>query len=438
MGRAAIILVFCLLIIVGTISVFLFQKQVEAVDRVATLTSEKQSRNLANSFARIGLRELRDTLNRELAGSPIGSMTDEEFNALNARYVNFAGAETIPNSQVTVEIIRGEFERRNPTTGLMETVALDTNEFFVVSTARVRTANETTYIARANVFFVWGAPSIEEDEPYIPPPPPPVLASSDWLTFALRTNSVLASFPNAGNDTHNTFQFFPGQQNHWDTVTSETLAQFNYVYRLRSDVPRQGAVTEPIRIVNYQTGANATPEIPTYKLTIISLGYPDGSPKNVRLDASLFSGYSTPRNPDDLRLFIHGDVIIDAGSGGQRPDLAQRRIHANIYLTGTVRNWSSIPTANKSGTHQHFLTVADLITQINEYNLEDDPDDPPTHPCGCPLNCVHCGDGSGCVLVCVCAETDVPGNIRGIRAWIELPTCVHPAGTNTCTICENM
>ena len=149
MGRTAIIMVFVLLIIVGTISIAMHRKQHDAVDALVELTYSKQARYLSNTYVRQALNDLRGFIMDN------GGITDNNTNlyfALN-NYNNQPPktdlGDNYTNSSVDLKIIYGDDLLNYG----YDPAEIKVNDFFVIATTTVNADDGNVYETSTHVFF---------------------------------------------------------------------------------------------------------------------------------------------------------------------------------------------------------------------------------------------------------------------------------------------
>ena len=215
--------------------------------------------------------------------------------------------------------------------------------------------------------------------------------------------------------SHSFFQFV----SQFDSPSNSHINPFpvqkdNFVSDYRNTIVIKGKLPlDLVRIANYATDNQATPQKATYPIRILIL-----DDNSVRLEGSLFSDHP-------IELYVNGDVtIFIANNAGGRPDVNQRQIHANIYYTGNMINASSIRPANRSGNWQQ-LSKAEFAARVDYIINEEGGGE--SKCCGVPTCQCYDKSHSG---TCDMEECDYDGEygyiplgrfIQGVKSWVEEP-----------------
>jgi len=141
MGSKTILLILAFLIIFGSIIIFLSEKQAKAIDDLGEATYEKQVKELVNSFANDGMKELKDRLNAGNFIMPNISNMRDVHNMKDSRI-----DRTVYNSSIPYV----------DTAGI--TRALIPNQYYIVTTAHYTAPNDITYRGENHIMYIHDDP----------------------------------------------------------------------------------------------------------------------------------------------------------------------------------------------------------------------------------------------------------------------------------------
>ena len=403
MGRTAIMMVFVLLIVVGTISIAMHRKQHDAVESLVELTYSKQARHLTNSYVRHALYDLRNIINNN------GGITDvARLGLAISQYNNrtpITDIQNFPNSTVGLGIVCDTYDG----------VVLAPNEFVVYAISTVNADDGNVYSTRTNIMFEY---LDNATSPSLIDPVEITTVPTNRVNVFFRTNEILSSghLPSSVNNN-----YFHTEGHLTSAATTDVVPNIGrrlapmdplhkdvFISRYRNTIRFSGSLpTNTVLICNYQTRGQNSPnrETATYPIKIIVLD------NDVLLEASLISS-------EYIDIYVRGDVRLGQESS-QGPSFASRQIHANIYSTRPApSNWGRV--TNKSGTWLWNIPI-DNFNELVNAALEEDPTCCPNPDCPCFVCTGFCDPD-------FCDHTiPVPSSfLKGVKAWIELPVEINP------------
>ena len=378
MGKIAIIMIFMVLIIIGSVMMILHQKQYSAVETLSELTFNKQVRHLANMYANSTLNELKELVVANNGLTNISSVLE-----------TFNNKPPIENTEFPDATIQTHISQEN-----YQGVNLEDGQFVVIATATITGDEGKTYKTETHIVFKFGESN--------PTPNPPTSsedgAPTSRLNFLLKTDSIFIGFANANNDNGNMFQGGNQEQNKWDVIEYNRLKEAGYSYVLLPNEPNPGGIA--LKVANNHSSVN-NPDIPNYPLNIYMPARTSNSTvKTVRIDSSLFA---KEKKRENLNLYIDGNV--EWGPDGNGITTTTKQIYANIYHTGTI--FASISGATKVSYHGGFLFTSSnkeiYTSQVTKAELEE--------------MWEHRNDGS---------DSDPSTWAPIINSWVETPIEINP------------
>ena len=304
MGQKVMIMIVALLVITGTIMMVLHNKQMRTTERLAENTYTLQAKHLANSFVKVGLRELMEVLgdnDREV------DMEVTRHNLLD-----------IQNSVTSFIIGYGIFDHPDYTD---YPIHVPPGDHLIATRSIITTPQGIEYVARTHLLYRHGSSSQILLPPYIPGVPvdpewnlTPGDAAALHLTFPtgcymIQGTSTGISFYTQNNSNGNN----AGGANH-QPVAANFLELINYyLYLPNANILPDGNGRKYIRMHGTFN----------YPLTIVVYG-------DLWIDSSIMTN-------DDVNIYVDGRVYI-SGTGASFDGNAALALQANIYVAGNDYN----------------------------------------------------------------------------------------------------